>query len=133
MCGDLNYTKVMTLTTLINQGGYSAFGDFTIIGVPSDIDEIVLKQVSYMGTNTGVYYPFISLSDDPVCSVSIVSAGTSSLYHSLIPNITFKLQNPTPTNIRIGMRASNGSNQFVNCTDVGLLTMTLEFRRYEKE
>ena len=128
MCGDdIELIKNVTLATNINQNGIANRFTFNIPNLPSFIDEVVVKSISYYGAISGCYYIWSDLNNDYIGTV------ISTTGNQITPNTKIKLNGIAPANITVAVRELGVSNEYVASPDAAILTIQLEFIRYLRD
>ena len=123
MCCQGDIVKSITLTSNINNNGFPNFIDATLPSLPSGCDDVVIKNVSYLGSTSGLYCIWSSLLNDIVATVAVDNSGVAQVS----PNTRVNLNGITPVNIRFEVRELDNTNAFLHSINPCFLSITLEF------
>ena len=126
MCLHGDIVKSVTLTSNINSNGFPHSIDAILPSLPHGCDDVVIKNIGYFGTTSGLYCIWSSLSNDIVATVAVDASGVSQVS----PNTRINLNGITPVNIRFEVREINASNGFVPSTDPCVLSISMEFVKH---
>jgi hypothetical protein len=119
----------VVLATNVNQNGFGSVNTFQLPSLPPDIDEVIIKQISFYGpTPTGSYFIWSDLTNSNIAN--IVCDGSSQLNNC---NIHIQIAPRTsPNNITLSLTELSTTNSFVPSADVGVLGITLQFIRFAR-
>ena len=125
MCREIETTQLVCLATNVNQNGFGSRWDFVITSMPTDMDEIIIRQISLTTAVHSMYFVWCSLTGQ------VVSAIASDDF-SCEPKTRIIIRGTTPTTVTFALQSLTATNTFASTADVGLLSITLEFVKYRR-
>jgi|GEM_PF-7115994 len=118
--------KSVTIASNINQFGVTNSFNSNLPSLPPGCDEVVIKNVCYFGTTSGLYCIWSSLINDIIATIAVDSSGVDQVK----PDTRINLNGISPVNIQFDVRELNNSNVYVPSLDPAVLSITLEFVKH---